>query len=246
MRLANLKEKRLGTLYATTSYVCTICCSPDGEAILSSHMDGAIYHYSFQDGAGAAKFANHSAAPLGLGWGQSIAAAGNDCKVLLPPPPLPHPRANRDRNGNLFFRMARLATMTETLCVPYSYLLRIPPPVPSFPTSPFQSFHPLAFVQVTFYTLEGQVQSQFDYSSDSSQKEFTALAFSPSGQSCIVGSFNRCAPTLPLLLLSLFAQSLSSPLSLDPQLARGTSGRGGIRGEGQSACPLSLPHALST
>lgn len=37
----------------------------------------------------------------------------------------------------------------------------------------------------------GKVQQQFDYSKDDSEKEFTVSATSPSGQTVVVGSFDR-------------------------------------------------------
>lgn len=42
---------------------------------------------------------------------------------------------------------------------------------------------PLCFV--------GKIVQQFDYSKDDTEKEFTCATASPSGQSCVLGSFDR-------------------------------------------------------
>jgi hypothetical protein len=42
-----------------------------------------------------------------------------------------------------------------------------------------------------FYNLNETINAQFDYNSNPSQKEFTSLALSPSGQSVILGSFDK-------------------------------------------------------
>jgi intraflagellar transport protein 172 len=45
--------------------------------------------------------------------------------------------------------------------------------------------------RIIFYDIKGEVLQRFDYSHDDKEKEYTACEFSPSGQSVIVGSFNR-------------------------------------------------------
>ncbi|KAJ3234644.1 hypothetical protein HDU78_005723 [Chytriomyces hyalinus] len=44
---------------------------------------------------------------------------------------------------------------------------------------------------VVFYNNDGRVLQDFDYSRDEEEQEFTVIEFSPSGQSVVVGSFNR-------------------------------------------------------
>lgn len=44
---------------------------------------------------------------------------------------------------------------------------------------------------VTFYDQEGRVLQEFDYSRDDQQQEFTVAEFNPSGQSVVIGSFDR-------------------------------------------------------
>ncbi|KAI9201990.1 uncharacterized protein BJ171DRAFT_584638 [Polychytrium aggregatum] len=44
---------------------------------------------------------------------------------------------------------------------------------------------------VVFYDNEGRVAQEFDYSRDDEEQDFTVAEFSPSGQSVVIGSFNR-------------------------------------------------------
>ena len=45
--------------------------------------------------------------------------------------------------------------------------------------------------RIVAYGKEGKVLQSFDYSRDDSEKEFTVAVCSPSGQSVVVGSFDR-------------------------------------------------------
>ena len=42
-----------------------------------------------------------------------------------------------------------------------------------------------------FHCLSGRILQNFDYSRDDDEKEFTVAICSPSGQSVVVGSYNR-------------------------------------------------------
>ncbi|KAI9096123.1 hypothetical protein DFS34DRAFT_154359 [Phlyctochytrium arcticum] len=44
---------------------------------------------------------------------------------------------------------------------------------------------------VVFYDTEGHVMQEFDYSRDDEEQDFTVAEFSPSGQSVVIGSYNR-------------------------------------------------------
>ncbi|TPX62114.1 hypothetical protein PhCBS80983_g00643 [Powellomyces hirtus] len=44
---------------------------------------------------------------------------------------------------------------------------------------------------VVFYDPEGRVMQEFDYSRDDDEQDFTGAEFSPSGQSVVIGSYNR-------------------------------------------------------
>ena len=43
------------------------------------------------------------------------------------------------------------------------------------------------------YNKEGRIIQQFDYSRDDDEHEFTSAVANPSGQSVVIGSFDRCA-----------------------------------------------------
>lgn len=45
--------------------------------------------------------------------------------------------------------------------------------------------------KVVFYDEEGLVVQKSDYSQDDQEKEYTCASCSPSGQSVVLGSFNR-------------------------------------------------------
>ncbi len=44
---------------------------------------------------------------------------------------------------------------------------------------------------IVFYDSQGRSVQQFDYSADEDEMDFTVAEASPSGQSTVVGSFNR-------------------------------------------------------
>ena len=46
-------------------------------------------------------------------------------------------------------------------------------------------------LKVVFYTMDGMMAQQFDYFRDNTEKEFTVMSVSPSGQALCVGSFDR-------------------------------------------------------
>lgn len=48
-----------------------------------------------------------------------------------------------------------------------------------------------ADLKITFYEASGQPAQKFDYNHDDKEKEYTVAEFSPSGQSLVVGGFNR-------------------------------------------------------
>jgi intraflagellar transport protein 172 len=44
---------------------------------------------------------------------------------------------------------------------------------------------------VVFYDTEGRILQEFDYSREEDQQEMTTIEISPSGQSVVIGSFDR-------------------------------------------------------
>lgn len=130
VKVGQLKSNKAATLYSTDSFVVSMCSGPDGNSILSGHIDGSIYRFHFETETvprpTTTKFAMvPQCVPYALSWGYAgICAAGND-------------------------RMVR------------------------------------------FWDSEGREGQTFDYSTDSKIKEFTCAAFNPSGESVVLGNYNR-------------------------------------------------------
>ncbi|KAI8999812.1 hypothetical protein BC832DRAFT_563653 [Gaertneriomyces semiglobifer] len=86
VRMGNLKTNKAATLYQADTCVLSIASSLDGHAIISSHMDGSINRFFFDDGISGAsqgKFAFYKGAPIAIGWGESIVVAGNDKTIAF-------------------------------------------------------------------------------------------------------------------------------------------------------------------
>ncbi|KAJ1554535.1 hypothetical protein HK405_004770, partial [Cladochytrium tenue] len=86
VRVGNLKTNKAATLYQTDSCVVSTASSKNGNAVITGHMDGSIYRFYFDDamsGAAQGKFTTHSCPPTAIGWGDSIAAAGSDRRVVF-------------------------------------------------------------------------------------------------------------------------------------------------------------------
>jgi len=130
VKVGQLKSNKAATLYTTESYVVTTCAGPDGNSLLTGHLDGSIYRFSFETDANPrpvhVKLASvPQCVPYALSWGYAgIVAAGTD------------------------------------RCV-------------------------------RFWNAEGQEGQSFDYASDTKIKEFTCAAFNPSGESVVLGNYNR-------------------------------------------------------
>ena len=87
VKLGMLKANKPFIMYThpDSSYVVNLAGSPTGHAVLSAHLDGSIFKFLFPETEGAAiqavQLVMHSCVPYALGWGNSIGAAGNDCRV---------------------------------------------------------------------------------------------------------------------------------------------------------------------
>ncbi len=88
VKLGMLKTNKTYTMYAHPegSYVVSLAASPNGGAIISGHLDGSIWRFTFpadegSGGLGHVQLSTHSCVPYALGWGNAIAAAGNDNRV---------------------------------------------------------------------------------------------------------------------------------------------------------------------
>ena len=82
VRIGQLKNNRSSNLFNTNSYVVSISSNPEGNAVVSGHLDGNIYKFDLNTGA-QLKIGTHTSVPYALSWGVHILAAGNDGKVFF-------------------------------------------------------------------------------------------------------------------------------------------------------------------
>ncbi|KAJ3373895.1 hypothetical protein GGF31_008780 [Allomyces arbusculus] len=71
VKLGNLKTNKAATLYQGEGYVTSLASSLDGNAIVSSHANGAVIKFSFDDGQGSSSQAiivTHTSVPVALAW----------------------------------------------------------------------------------------------------------------------------------------------------------------------------------
>lgn len=85
VRLGQIADNRPATLFASGSYVVSMAASPAGNAVLSGHLDGAVY-LTLLDHVGsgevpALKLLVHSCPPTALAWGAAVCCAGSDGRV---------------------------------------------------------------------------------------------------------------------------------------------------------------------
>lgn len=80
--MGQLKNNKSQSLYQSESYCISIANSPDGENIISGHLDGTIYKYNLET-TQAVRLAMHSCPPVSLGWGIHIVAAGSDQRITF-------------------------------------------------------------------------------------------------------------------------------------------------------------------
>jgi intraflagellar transport protein 172 len=76
-----LKTNKAATLYQTESCVVSAASSPDGNAIMTGHLDGSINRFFFDDGMSGAtqgRFTVHHCTPLLLVWAETVMVAGPD------------------------------------------------------------------------------------------------------------------------------------------------------------------------
>lgn len=82
VKAGQIKQLKSYSMYETDGYVTAICSNVAGDAIVSAHLDGSIYVYSFETpDRGARCITKHSCVPFALAWGSSIVVAGNDCQI---------------------------------------------------------------------------------------------------------------------------------------------------------------------
>jgi len=87
VKVGQLKSNKAAVLFQTESFVVAMCSGPDGNSVLTGHLDGSIYRFSFETETVprpvTTKFASvPQCVPYALAWGfAGIAAAGNDKTV---------------------------------------------------------------------------------------------------------------------------------------------------------------------
>ncbi|MEW5300130.1 MAG: hypothetical protein WDW38_002966 [Sanguina aurantia] len=90
VKLGDLIKNKPYTMYTHPdgSYVVSLAASPNGLSVVSGHLDGAVFKYTFptEDGGagmGHTQITVHPCVPYALSWGGCIGAAGNDSKVVF-------------------------------------------------------------------------------------------------------------------------------------------------------------------
>ena len=60
VRVGQTKNNKSATLYKTDSYTLAVASNSEGNAIISSHIDGSIYRFNFGDGARGAAYTKYA------------------------------------------------------------------------------------------------------------------------------------------------------------------------------------------
>ncbi|KAI4469980.1 hypothetical protein MML48_1g10818 [Holotrichia oblita] len=129
VRALQIKSNKSQSLYASESFVVSLCSNSKGTGFLSGHIDGNVIRFFITDDERSqdtqGRVLLHSVPPCALAWLQGqIFVGGCDKRVV-------------------------------------------------------------------FYSNQGKILKQFDYSRDTTEHEFTVACGSPSGQAVVVGSFDR-------------------------------------------------------
>ncbi|ORC89482.1 intraflagellar transport protein 172 [Trypanosoma theileri] len=88
VKVGILKANKSQSLYAHEHPVVSIASSTDGQKIISGHLDGSVYQYTFEseetnEVSGSKKIFNHSCTPYVLLWGEHICAAGQNGHITF-------------------------------------------------------------------------------------------------------------------------------------------------------------------
>jgi len=81
VRMGILKSNKSASIYGTDSFVVSLSSSPNGQSVVSGHLDGSIITYNIETKAKTK--IQHSTIPYALAWGSHILAGGNDGKVAF-------------------------------------------------------------------------------------------------------------------------------------------------------------------
>ncbi len=86
VKLGNLRTNKPASLYAAESPLLCMCGSPNGNCVLTAHLDGSVYKFSFDDGSGRPSKCRlwvHPCPPLAMAWSarDEVAAGGSDGRI---------------------------------------------------------------------------------------------------------------------------------------------------------------------
>jgi intraflagellar transport protein 172 len=81
VKLGVLKSNKSQSIYGQDSFVVAMSASPNGQSVVSGHLDGSILTFNLETKAKSK--IQHSTIPYALAWGSHILAAGNDGKVAF-------------------------------------------------------------------------------------------------------------------------------------------------------------------
>lgn len=81
VRVGVLKSNKSSSVYGTESFVVSIASSPDGQNIVSGHLDNSMITFNLE--TKAKNRIKHNTIPQALAWGTHILVAGNDGKVAF-------------------------------------------------------------------------------------------------------------------------------------------------------------------
>jgi intraflagellar transport protein 172 len=81
VKLGVLKSNKSQSIYGTDSFVVAVSTSPNGQSVVSGHLDNSIITFNLETKAKSK--IQHSTIPYALAWGSHILAGGNDGKVAF-------------------------------------------------------------------------------------------------------------------------------------------------------------------
>lgn len=88
VKIGNSKTHKTQVLFQPPepNYCVAVCAAPDGQTVVSAHLDGTIFRMTFESGTSTAavqKIAQHTCPAYALDFGRCIIAGGGDQKVHL-------------------------------------------------------------------------------------------------------------------------------------------------------------------
>jgi intraflagellar transport protein 172 len=81
VKVGILKSNKSQSIFGTDSFVVALSSSPNGQSVVSGHLDGSIITFNLETKVKTK--IQHSTIPYALAWGSHILAGGNDGKVAF-------------------------------------------------------------------------------------------------------------------------------------------------------------------